>query len=60
MRERLGRHSRPANEAATVAASLGRTFGFAELAETLGWQPSALLGPVAELLETNLLPTYKK
>ena len=55
MRERLGRLSRPANEAVTVAASLGRTFTFAELAETLGWQPSALLGPVAELLETNLL-----
>jgi DNA-binding CsgD family transcriptional regulator/tetratricopeptide (TPR) repeat protein len=55
MRERLGRLSRPANEAVTVAASLGRTFTFAELAETLGWQPSGLLGPVAELLETNLL-----
>jgi DNA-binding CsgD family transcriptional regulator/tetratricopeptide (TPR) repeat protein len=55
MRERLGRLSRPANEAVTVAASLGRTFTFAELAETLGWQPSALLGPIAELLETNLL-----
>jgi len=55
MRERLGRLSRSANEAVTVAASLGRTFTFAELAETLGWQPSALLGPVAELLETNLL-----
>ena len=54
MRERLGRLSRPANEAVTVAASLGRTFTFAELAETLGWQPSALLAPVAELLETNL------
>lgn len=55
MRERLGRLSRPASEAVTVAASLGRTFTFAELAETLGWMPSALLGPVAELLETNLL-----
>ena len=55
MRERLGRLSRPANEAATVAASLGRTFTFSELADTLGWQASALLGPVAELLETNLL-----
>ena len=55
MRERLARLSRPANEAVTVAASLGRTFTFAELAETLGRRPSALLGPVAELLETNLL-----
>jgi DNA-binding CsgD family transcriptional regulator/tetratricopeptide (TPR) repeat protein len=55
MRERLGRLSRPANEAVTVAASLGRTFRFAELAETLGWQPSALLGPVGELMETTLL-----
>src|SRR4029077_6539526 len=55
MRERLRRLSRPANEGVTVAASLGRTFTFAALTETLGWQPSALLGPVAELLETNLL-----
>jgi DNA-binding CsgD family transcriptional regulator/tetratricopeptide (TPR) repeat protein len=55
MRERLARLSRPADEAVTVAASLGRTFSFSELAETLGWQPSALLAPVAELLETNLL-----
>jgi DNA-binding CsgD family transcriptional regulator/tetratricopeptide (TPR) repeat protein len=55
MRERLGRLTRPANEAVTVAASLGRTFRFAELAETLGWQTSSLLGPVAELLEMNLL-----
>src|SRR5438105_4621990 len=35
MRERLARLSRPANEAVTVAASLGRAFTFAELAETL-------------------------
>src|SRR4029077_11562073 len=55
MRERLARLSRPANEAVTVAGSLGRAFTFAELADTLGWQPSALPAPVAELLETNLL-----
>jgi DNA-binding CsgD family transcriptional regulator len=55
MRERLGRLSDEASEAVTVAASLGRTFTFDQLARTLGRTASDLLGPVAELLEANLL-----
>jgi DNA-binding CsgD family transcriptional regulator/tetratricopeptide (TPR) repeat protein len=55
MRQRLGRLSDEASDAATVAASLGRTFTFDELARTLGRQASDLLAPVAELLEANLL-----
>jgi ATP/maltotriose-dependent transcriptional regulator MalT len=55
MRERLGRLSEEASDAVTVAASLGRTFSFDELARTLGRPASDLLAPVAELLEANLL-----
>jgi DNA-binding CsgD family transcriptional regulator len=55
MRERLGRLSEPASTVATVAASLGQTFSFGDLARTLGWQPSSLLAPVGELLEADLL-----
>src|SRR6266566_3088688 len=55
MRERLGRLSDEASDAATVAASLGRTFTFDELARTLGRPASDLLAPVGELLEANLL-----
>src|SRR3989441_2790029 len=55
MRERLGRLSDEASDAATVAASLGRTFTFDELARTLGRPASNLLAPVGELLEANLL-----
>jgi DNA-binding CsgD family transcriptional regulator/tetratricopeptide (TPR) repeat protein len=55
MRERLGRLSDEASDAATVAASLGRTFTFDELARTLGRPASELLAPVGELLEANLL-----
>ncbi|HWX09105.1 MAG TPA: LuxR C-terminal-related transcriptional regulator, partial [Gaiellaceae bacterium] len=55
MRERLGRLSDEASDAVTVAASLGRTFTFDELARTLGRPASDLLGPVGELLEANLL-----
>jgi DNA-binding CsgD family transcriptional regulator len=55
MRERLGRLSDDANDAVTVAASLGRTFTFDELARTLGRSASDLLAPVGELLEANLL-----
>jgi predicted ATPase len=54
MRERLGRLSDEASEAVTVAASLGRTFTFDELARTLGRPASELLAPVEELLEANL------
>src|SRR6267154_1819273 len=55
MRERLGRLSDDASDAVTVAASLGRTFTFDELARTLGRPASDLLAPVSELLEANLL-----
>ncbi|MDX6524553.1 MAG: hypothetical protein QOI43_64, partial [Gaiellales bacterium] len=55
MRERLGRLSDEASDAVTVAASLGRTFAFDELARTLGRPASDLLAPVGELLEANLL-----
>src|SRR5260221_3206309 len=55
MRERLGRLSDEASEAVTVAASVGRTFTFDELARTLGRPASDLLAPVGELLEANLL-----
>src|SRR5882672_4586675 len=55
MRERLGRLSNEASDAVTVAASLGRTFTFDELARTLGRPASDLLASVGELLEANLL-----
>jgi DNA-binding CsgD family transcriptional regulator len=55
MRERLGRLSDEASDVVIVAASLGRTFTFDELARTLGRPASELLAPVAELLEANLL-----
>jgi DNA-binding CsgD family transcriptional regulator/tetratricopeptide (TPR) repeat protein len=55
MRERLGRLSDEASDAVTVAASLGRTFTFDELARTLGRPASDLLPLVGELLEANLL-----
>ena len=55
MRERLARLSDEASDAVTVAASLGRTFTFDELARTLGRAASDLLAPVGELLEANLL-----
>jgi len=55
MRQRLGRLSDQASDAVTVAASLGRTFTFDELARTLGRRPSDLLAPVEELLEASLL-----
>ena len=55
MRERIGRLSDEASDAVTVAASLGRTFTFDELARTLGRPASDLLAPVEELLEANLL-----
>jgi DNA-binding CsgD family transcriptional regulator/tetratricopeptide (TPR) repeat protein len=55
MRDRLARHSKEARDAVTVAASLGRTFSFGELAQSLEWSPPALLGPVRELLAADLL-----
>ena len=55
MLQRLGRLSRQASDAATVAASLGRTFTFDELSRTLGEPASDLLAPVGELLDANLV-----
>ena len=55
MRERLRGVSAPAREAATVAASLGRQFSFADLAIMLDWPPAALLGPVDELIDCGMV-----
>ncbi len=55
MRQRLGRLSDDASDAATVAASLGRRFTFDELARTLRRPASDLLAPVGELLDASLL-----
>ncbi len=55
MRERLRGVSAPAREAATVAASLGRRFSFADLAKMLDRPPAPLLGPVEELIEAGML-----
>jgi DNA-binding CsgD family transcriptional regulator/tetratricopeptide (TPR) repeat protein len=55
MRQRLGRLSDEASDAVTVAASLGTSFTFDELARTLGRPASDLLAPVDELLDCNLL-----
>ena len=55
MRERLRGVSAPAREAATVAASLGRRFSFADLAKMLDRPPATLLGPVEELIDGGML-----
>jgi hypothetical protein len=55
MRERLRSVSAPAREAATVAASLGRRFSFADLANMLDRPPATLLGPVEELIDSGML-----
>jgi DNA-binding CsgD family transcriptional regulator len=55
IRERLRNLSAPTREAATAAASLGRRFSFAELANLLDRPPAALLGPVEELIESGML-----
>lgn len=55
MRERLRGMSGGAREAATVAASLGRRFSFADLAKMLDRPPAALLGPVEELIDAGML-----
>jgi DNA-binding CsgD family transcriptional regulator len=55
MRERLRGVSGPAREAATVAASLGRRFSFADLAHMLDRRPATLLGPVEELIDGGML-----
>ena len=55
MRERLRGLSTPAREAATVAASLGRRFSFADLANLLDRPPATLLGPVEELIDSGMV-----
>ena len=55
MRERLRGVSAPAREAATVAASLGRRFSFADLANMLDRPPATLLGPVEELIDCGMV-----
>jgi DNA-binding CsgD family transcriptional regulator len=55
LRDRLARLSTTARHAVIVAASLGHSFAFADLARTLGWAPAALLGPCEELLSAELL-----
>jgi DNA-binding CsgD family transcriptional regulator len=55
MRERLGRLSESSRTVVTVAASLGRTFSFDELARTLGSSASEILAPVGELIAADLL-----
>ena len=55
MRERLRTVSAPAREAATVAASLGRRFSFADLAIMLDRPPATLLAPVEELIDGGML-----
>ena len=55
MRERLCSVSAPAREAGTVAASLGRRFSFADLANMLDRPASTLLGPVEELIDGGML-----
>jgi DNA-binding CsgD family transcriptional regulator len=55
MRERLRGLSAPAREAGTVAASLGRRFSFADLANMLDRRPAMLLTPVEELIDGGML-----
>jgi DNA-binding CsgD family transcriptional regulator len=55
MRRRLERMSDPARQVATVAAALGRRFSLSNLAAMLDVSPSALLVPVEELIDADLL-----
>ena len=55
MRRRLERMPEPARQVATVAAALGRRFSLSDLAAMLDVSPSALLGPVEELINAGLL-----
>lgn len=55
MRGRLARMSESARQLTTVAASLGRTFSVGELATMLGASPSALLIPVQQLMDADIL-----
>jgi DNA-binding CsgD family transcriptional regulator len=55
MRGRLGALSDAARESAVLAASLGRTFSFGELAAMLERPPSAVLAPVEQLIDASIL-----
>src|ERR1700722_3916115 len=55
MRRRLERMPESARQVATVAAALGRRFSLSDLAAMLDVSPSALLGPVEELINAGLL-----
>lgn len=55
MRERLGALPDGARESAVLAASLGRTFSFGELAAMLERPPSAVLAPVEQLIDCSIL-----
>jgi DNA-binding CsgD family transcriptional regulator len=55
MRDRLDALPDAARESAVVAASLGRTFSFGELAAMLERPPATVLAPVEELIEAWIL-----
>ena len=55
MRRRLERMPDQARQVATVAAALGRRFSLTDLAAMLDVSPSALLLPVEELIQADLL-----
>ena len=55
MGERLAHMSESARQVATVAASLGRTFSFSELAAMLNLPPAPLLTPVGQLIDAGIL-----
>jgi DNA-binding CsgD family transcriptional regulator len=55
MRARLERLSDSARQVATVASALGRRFSLNDLAAMLSLPPSALLGPVEELIHHGFL-----
>jgi DNA-binding CsgD family transcriptional regulator len=55
MRLRLERTSDSARQVATVAAALGRRFSLDDVAAMLNLAPSALLTPVDELVQADLL-----
>ena len=54
MRWRLDQMSELAHQVAAVATALGRRFPFDDLAAMLERPPSALMGPVEEMLQAGL------
>ncbi len=55
MLDRLSALSAGGRKTANVAASLGRSFSFGELAAMLERSPAAVLGPVEELVDASIL-----